>query len=120
MHGLQKLFDLGEWWENLTGLPLPLGAILARRDLGTDNIRAIERAVRQSLEYAYAHPEETLAYIKKHAQELQDEVIWAHINTYVNSFSLDVGDEGEAAVAELFRRGEAAGLLPTSRLPLFS
>jgi len=120
LHGLQKLFDLGEWWENLTGLPLPLGAILARRDLGTDNIRAIERAVRQSLEYAYAHPEETLAYIKKHAQELQDEVIWAHINTYVNSFSLDVGDEGEAAVAELFRRGEAAGLLPTSRLPLFS
>ncbi|WP_082039133.1 menaquinone biosynthesis family protein [Meiothermus taiwanensis] len=120
LHGLQKLLDLGEWWESLTGLPLPLGAILARRDLGPDTIQAIDRAVRASLEYAYAHPEETVAYIKQHAQELQDEVIWAHIHTYVNSFSLDVGPEGEAAVAELFRRGEAAGLLPASSQPLFS
>ncbi|WP_297859967.1 menaquinone biosynthesis family protein [Meiothermus sp.] len=119
LHGLQKVLDLGEWWEGLTGLPLPLGAILARRDLGTETLRAIDRAVRQSLEYAYAHPEETVAYIKQHAQELQDEVIWAHIHTYVNEFSLDVGLEGEAAVAELFRQGEAAGLLPTSSLPLF-
>lgn len=119
LHGLQKLLDLGEWWEDLTGLPLPLGAILARRDLGTDTIRAIDRAVRESLEYAYAHPEETVAYIKRHAQELHDEVIWAHIHTYVNSFSLDLGPEGEAAVVELFRRGEAAGLLPASSRPLF-
>ncbi|GIW26287.1 menaquinone biosynthesis family protein [Meiothermus sp.] len=119
LYGLQKVLDLGEWWEGLTGLPLPLGAILARRDLGTQTIRAIDQAVRASLEYAHAHPEETVAYIKQHAQELQDEVIWAHIHTYVNEFSLDVGPEGEAAVAELFRRGEAAGLLPASHLPHF-
>lgn len=119
LYGLQKVLDLGEWWEEETGLPLPLGAILARRDLGTETIRTIDRAVRTSLEYAYAHPEETVAYIKQHAQELQDEVIWAHIHTYVNEFSLDVGPEGEAAVAELFRRGEAAGLLPSSAQPHF-
>ncbi len=119
LHGLQKVLDLGEWWEKLTGLPLPLGAILARRDLGTQTIRAIDRAVRASLEYAWAHPEETVAYIKQHAQELQDEVIWAHIKTYVNDFSQDVGPEGEQAVNALFRRGEAAGLIPASSRPSF-
>lgn len=118
-YGLVKLLDLGEWWEDETGLPLPLGAILARRDLGAEAIRALDQAVRASLEYAWTHPEETVAYIKQHAQELEDEVIWAHIRTYVNEFSLDVGPEGEAAVAELFRRGEAAGLLPPSSLSPF-
>jgi 1,4-dihydroxy-6-naphthoate synthase len=120
LHGLQRVLDLGQWWEELTGLPLPLGAILARRDLGADTIGAIDRAVRASLEYAYAHPGETVAYIKQHAQELSDEVIWAHIHTYVNDFSLDIGPEGEASVAELFRRGEAAGLIPPSELPSFA
>lgn len=118
-HGLQKVLDLGEWWEGVTGLPLPLGAILARRDLGQSTIQALDNAVRQSLEYAYAHPEETVAYIKQHAQELEDEVIWAHIHTYVNEFSLDVGNEGEKAVAELFRRAEAGGLIPPSTQPIF-
>ncbi|RIH81907.1 1,4-dihydroxy-6-naphtoate synthase [Meiothermus luteus] len=117
--GLIKLLDLGERWEAETGLPLPLGAILARRDLGPKTIQALDQAVRASLEYAQAHPEETVAYIKQHAQELEDQVIWAHIHTYVNEFSLDVGPEGEAAVAELFRRGQAAGLLPSSNLPPF-
>ncbi|RDI95875.1 1,4-dihydroxy-6-naphthoate synthase [Meiothermus sp. QL-1] len=118
-YGLVRLLDLGEWWEEETGLPLPLGAILARRDLGEATIRTLDAAVRASLEYAQAHPEETVAYIKAHAQELEDEVVWAHIRTYVNEFSLDVGPEGEAAVAELFRRGQAAGLLPPSSQPLF-
>lgn len=119
LHGLIKVLDLGEWWESVTGLPLPLGAILARRDLGEATIRAAEQAVRESLEYAYAHPEETVAYIKQHASELEDEVIWAHIRTYVNPFSLDVGEEGQRAVTELFRRAEARGLLPASSQPIF-
>ncbi|ADH64676.1 protein of unknown function DUF191 [Allomeiothermus silvanus DSM 9946] len=118
-YGLVKVLDLGEWWEAETGLPIPLGAILARRDLGEAAIRSLDRAVRSSLEYAYAHPEETLAYIKQYAQELEEEVIWAHIHTYVNEFSLDVGEEGERAVAELFRRAEAMGLIAGSRLPNF-
>lgn len=119
LHGLEKVLDLGEWWESITGLPLPLGAILARRDLGESTIRALDKAVRESLEYAYAHPEETVAYIKQHAQELEDPVIWAHIRTYVNDFSLDVGEEGERAVNELFSRGEGLGLLPKQNIPAF-
>jgi 1,4-dihydroxy-6-naphthoate synthase len=117
-HGLTKLLDLGEWWESQTGLPLPLGAILAKRSLGAATIKQLEAAVRQSLEYAYAHPEEATSYIKQHAAELEEEVIWAHIRTYVNGFSLDIGS-GEQAVEELFRRAEQAGLIPSSDQPLF-
>ncbi|GAB5603352.1 1,4-dihydroxy-6-naphthoate synthase [Thermus sp. FJN-A] len=118
-YGLVKVLDLGEWWEEATGLPLPLGAILARRDLGEALIRELDRAVRMSLEYALAHPEETFPYLKAHAQELSEEVIWAHVRTYVNAFSLDVGEEGEEAVRRLFALAEAEGLLPPFQGPLF-
>ena len=118
-HGLVKLLDLGQWWEGETGLPLPLGAILARRDLGLEKLRELDRAVRSSLEYAYAHPLEPKAYIRQHALEMEDAVMQAHIDLYVNEFSLDVGREGERAVTELFARAEARGLIPASSLPLF-
>ena len=118
-HGLVKLLDLGQWWEGETGLPLPLGAILARRDLGPETLQALDEAVRESLEYAYAHPLEPKAYIRQHALEMDDAVMQAHIDLYVNEFSLDVGDEGERAVQTLFARAEARGLIPHSELPLF-
>ncbi|MBB6097797.1 1,4-dihydroxy-6-naphthoate synthase [Deinobacterium chartae] len=118
-HGLSKFLDLGAWWEAETGLPLPLGAILVRRDLPQPTQWALNRAVRASLEYAYAHPQEPKAYIRQHALEMEDAVMQAHIDLYVNDFSLDVGDEGERAVRELFRRAEAAGLMASSELPLF-
>ncbi|MBZ1407887.1 hypothetical protein JQC65_26220, partial [Escherichia coli] len=73
----------------------------------------------RSLEYAFAHPEETLPYLKAHAQELSEEVIWAHVRTYVNGFSQDVGEEGEKAVKRLFAEAEARGLIPSSEAPLF-
>lgn len=113
VHGLVKLLDLGEWWESASGLPLPLGAILARRDLGERAIYQLEDAVRESLVYAYAHPDEPKFYIKQHAQELSDEVVQAHIDAYVNPLSLDVGEEGESAVRVLFAKGEEAGLIPS-------
>jgi 1,4-dihydroxy-6-naphthoate synthase len=118
-HGLLKFIDLGEWWESVTGLPIPLGAILARRDLGPERLRALNSAVRSSLEYAYAHPSEPKAYIRQHALEMQDTVMQAHIDLYVNEYSLDVGDQGERAVHELFSRAQAKGLIPASNLPLF-
>ena len=118
-HGLVKLLDLGQWWEGETGLPLPLGAILVRRDLGLEKLRELDQAVRSSLEYAYAHPSEPKAYIRQHALEMEDAVMQAHIDLYVNEFSLDVGQEGERAVKELFARAEARGLIPASSLPLF-
>lgn len=118
-HGLVKLLDLGAWWEGETGLPLPLGAILVRRDLPLDVRRGLNEAVRASLEYAHTHPVEPMAYIRGHALEMSDDVMRAHIDLYVNDFSLDVGEEGERAVRELHRRAVEVGAVRPSPLPLF-
>ncbi len=117
--GFEEIADLGAWWEEETGLPIPLGGILARRDLGLETIQNVENAIRQSLEYANQDPDEPKAYIKEHAQELCDEVIESHIELYVNDFSLDLGDEGIAAVETLLVRAEERGLIPPSSMPLF-
>lgn len=118
-HGLVKLLDLGAWWEGETGLPLPLGAILVRRNLSTETQWALNEAVKTSLDYAWAHPQEPKAYIRQHALEMSDKVMQAHIDLYVNGFSADVGDEGERAVQELYRRAVMAGAVEESGLPLF-
>lgn len=118
-HGLTKLMDLGEWWERETGCPIPLGGIVARRDLGVETIIAVEQALRSSVAFAQANPGEAKAYIRAHSQEMSDEVCTAHIDLYVNDFSLQLGPEGEAAVIELLSRAEAAGVIPRSDAPLF-
>ncbi|MCK4536604.1 MAG: 1,4-dihydroxy-6-naphthoate synthase [Desulfuromonadales bacterium] len=117
--GFSEILDLGAWWEELTGLPIPLGGILARRDLGTETIRTVDAAIRASLEYAHTHPNEPREYIKDHAQELDNAVIDAHIGLYVNDFSLDLGDAGVAAIETLFARAEARGLIPKTDCSLF-
>jgi 1,4-dihydroxy-6-naphthoate synthase len=117
--GLKKVMDLGEWWEKETGLPLPLGGILAKRELGRPLTQKIEALIRESVEYAFSKRAEPLSYIKKHSQEMEEEVIEKHIMLYVNSYSLDVGDEGVLAVEELFRRSEEKGIIPRSSQPLF-
>ena len=85
-YGLEKVIDLGEWWEQSTGHPIPLGGILARRSLGAQQIGRIDRALKQSIEYAYAHPDEVRSYIQQHAQEMDEKVMQAHIDLYVNQF----------------------------------
>lgn len=117
--GLVEILDLGAWWEEETGAPIPLGGILARRSLGAEVIARADRALRRSVEYALANPGEARAYIKAHAQELSDTVIDSHIALYVNKFSVDLGDEGIRAVETLFARAEARGILPRQDLPLF-
>ena len=117
--GFHEVLDLGAWWETDSGLPIPLGGILARRDLGDETIRMADDAIRSSLEYARLHPQEPRSYIKEHAQELENEVIDAHINLYVNDFSLNLGDEGIRAVETLLSRAESRGLIPKSDKPLF-
>lgn len=119
-YGLHQVLDLGQWWEQETGLPIPLGGILARRSLGVDLIDTVDAALRASVEYAFAHPEEPKGYIRQHSQELSDQVIDSHIGLYVNDFSHDLGDEGRAAVEALFRRAEARGIVPPCDLPLFA
>ena len=117
--GLHKLVDLGEWWEAETGLPIPLGGIVARRSLGAATISAIENALRQGVEYARAHPDQAAHYIGEHAQEMSPEVCAAHIGLYVNDFSANLGEEGIEAIRCLLGRAEQAGLVPASTAPLF-
>ena len=117
--GLKQVIDLGAWWEQETGLPIPLGGIIARRDLGRELVQKTEGLIRKSLEYAFSSGEETKTYIKRHAQELDDTVIEQHIRLYVNDYSLDIKDEGVYAVEELFRRATEQGIIGKSSKPLF-
>lgn len=118
-HGLHKVIDLGQWWEESTGHPIPLGGILARRALGRARIEAVDAALRASVEYAHAHPEAVRDYIRAHAQEMDDAVMQAHIDLYVNQYTLDYGQDGEAAIFDLMDRAEKAGLVAASKQPLF-
>ena len=110
-YGLTALVDLGEWWESETGLPIPLGAILAGRDL---DVAALTRVVRASVEHAWAHPSASAAYVAEHADEMSPEVQRQHIELYVNEFTRDLGDEGYTAASVLLDRAFAAGLTPSS------
>ncbi|MEX2570999.1 MAG: 1,4-dihydroxy-6-naphthoate synthase [Gemmatimonadota bacterium] len=112
-HGLVKIVDLGQWWEEATGSPIPLGAIVARRSLG-ERTSDVEGAIRASVERALADPSASAGYVRRHAQEMSDEVTRQHIDLYVNEFSIDVGDAGERSVKELLSRASAAGLVPAA------
>lgn len=119
-YGLISILDLGDWWELETGFPIPLGCIVARRSLGASTLKLLERVVRDSVVYAKAHPDEALGYIGKYAQEMSAEVCKAHIQLYVNEFSIDLGREGEAAVIALLARAEERGLVPKAIKNLFN
>jgi 1,4-dihydroxy-6-naphthoate synthase len=107
-HGLVAVADLGEWWEGETGLPVPLAGIFARSDLDPELAAEAESAIRASVEYAFANPEASRDYVRAHSQEMSDEVCAAHIALYVNEHSVDVGDEGLAAIDRLLGRATAA------------
>jgi 1,4-dihydroxy-6-naphthoate synthase len=112
--GLICLQDLGQWWERDTGYPIPLGCIAARRSLGRHRIAAIDQAIRASIDWAFAHPEQCLPYVREHAQELEERVVQDHIGLYVNDFSRELGPAGMAAIAAFLQQGRAAGILPPS------
>ncbi|MFL5942413.1 MAG: 1,4-dihydroxy-6-naphthoate synthase [Gaiellaceae bacterium] len=107
-HGLVAVADLGEWWEDETGLPVPLAGIFARADLEPGLVADAESAIRASVEYAFAHPESSRDYVRSLSHEMSDEVCAAHIALYVNEHSVDVGDEGLAAIDRLLGRATAA------------
>ncbi|NUU60190.1 1,4-dihydroxy-6-naphthoate synthase [Paenibacillus agri] len=108
-YGLNLLTDLGSWWEEDTGLPIPLGAIIARRDLDAE---AISGWIRSSLQYAWDHPTDSRDYVLSHAQELSPEVAKSHIDLYVNEFSMNLGDSGYEAITSLLTRAADEGLVP--------
>lgn len=117
---LEKLLDLGEWWERRTGLPIPLGGILGRRSLGRDLLLQIEAAIRESLIYAEAHPDEIMDHCGQYAQEMKPDVMKKHIDLYVNAFSHDLTEEGLSAVHRLFTEAEARGIFPHTERPLLA
>ena len=117
--GLQKILDLGEWWEQSTGYPIPLGGIIMRRHLHRELSYLIEEKIRESIRYAQMHPEEPRAYIRRYAQEMDESVARQHIDLYVNEYSLDIGTAGEQAIRFLLAEAEKKGLIPPSRHDIF-
>ena len=117
--GLRKVIDLGEFWEEETGAPIPLGGIVVRRALPDDVKHRINRVVRRSVEYAFAHRDASLPFVRAHAQEMSEDVMYRHIDLYVNEYSVDLGAVGRAAVRTLFERGRAAGRVPEAAFDLF-
>ncbi|WUH93037.1 1,4-dihydroxy-6-naphthoate synthase [Streptomyces sp. NBC_00433] len=111
-YGLHKLADMGEHWEATTGLPIPLGAIIARRSLGKERLHALADAARASVRMAWDDPTASRDYVLAHSQEMDPEVADQHIGLYVNEFTADLGEDGYAAVRGLLTRAAAEGLVP--------
>ena len=116
-HELEQVVDLGEVWESRTGLPIPLGLICVSREMPRERADLLERGLRESIELAFREPARSRDFIEQHAQEMDAEVCRRHIELYVNDFSVDIGEEGRAAVDELFARGRAAGMIPADAPP---
>jgi 1,4-dihydroxy-6-naphthoate synthase len=117
--GLKKIIDLGEFWESETGTPIPLGGIVVHRSLPDEVKHTVNRVLRRSVEYAFAHRAASLPFVREHAQEMSEDVMYRHIDLYVNEYSVDLGAEGKRAVATLFGKARALGLIPATANELF-
>jgi 1,4-dihydroxy-6-naphthoate synthase len=117
-HGLALVEDLGEVWERTTATPLPLGGILARSRLPADTIDAITRVLADSLAYALANRQETVSTMRRYAQELTEDVMFQHVDLYVNEWTADLGETGRAALAMLSQHAARLGLVPAGTPPL--
>ena len=104
--GLDLVLDLGSWWQQTTGCPIPLGGIAARRALGPEIAASFDRVLHRSISYAFAHPEASREYVASYARELSAEIQRKHVDLFVNRFSLDLGEEGRRAVDTLYARYE--------------
>ncbi len=117
--GLKKIIDLGEYWEDTTGAPIPLGGIVISRSLSLDVQQRVNRVLRRSVEYAFTHRSASLEFVRAHAQEMSDDVMYRHIDLYVNEFSINLGSEGRRAVELLFKTAVADELIPPASRGLF-
>lgn len=118
--GLELKADLGQWWEDKTSLPIPLGCIAVKRDMEPEVACTIQKLIRQSIDHAFLNPAMAYDYIQTHAQELDEDVIRQHIELYVNDFSKDIGKNGEAAITTFFEKAWASGLIEKSGTSLFA
>jgi len=117
--GLKKIIDLGEYWEDLTHGPIPLGGIMIKRNLPEEIKQKVNRIIRRSVEYAFDHPDSGFDFIRSHSQEMSTEVIKKHIELYVNKFSIDLGELGRKAVETFFKEAHKAGIIPETKQNLF-
>lgn len=117
--GLKKIIDLGEYWEKETGLPIPLGGIAVKRSLNHELQLKINRVLKRSVEYAFENPKSAFPYIKQYAQEMDEEVMYKHIELYVNDFTKDLGENGREAIKVLFEKAISLGVLPEMNKKIF-
>jgi len=118
--GLSGVADLGEEWQRKTGMPIPLGAIAIRRDLGYQVAAEVDKILSASIEYAFNNPSSSLEFIRKYAASMDAEVMQKHINLYVNDFTRDLGDRGRKAVRVLYNLAADLNVIPPVREDIFS
>ncbi|MEJ5994085.1 1,4-dihydroxy-6-naphthoate synthase [Pedobacter sp. Du54] len=112
--GLVKILDLGNYWEQLTGCAIPLGGIVINRNIDVSLQQKVERLIRKSVEFAFANPKSGIEFIREHAQEMEEAVMYKHIELYVNQYSIDLGEEGRNAIDKLFSMAKEKGIIPVS------
>ena len=117
--GLKKIIDLGEYWEQETALPIPLGGIAVHRRIGNETQLKINRVLKKSIEFAFENPKLSVDYIRQHAQEMSEEVMYKHINLYVNDFTRDLGKNGREAIEKLYERATSLGVLAEMNKRIF-
>lgn len=117
--GLKKIIDLGDYWEKRTGCAIPLGGIVANRNLQLDVQHKVNRVLRKSVEFAFANPKSGLEFIRQHAQEMSEEVMYKHIELYVNQYSVDLGVEGRKAINLMFDTALEKGIIPEIKEGIF-
>lgn len=117
--GLKKIIDLGEFWETTTKLPIPLGGIVAKRSLPEEVKNKVNRIINKSIAFAFSNRKVSLPYVSAHAQAMSEEVMYRHIDLYVNDFSLELGKEGRRAVLMLIKIVKEIGLIPPSDIKIF-
>ena len=117
--GLLKLIDLGEYWETNTGLPIPLGGIVVRRNIPTDTQQKINRVLRRSVEFALQHPDQTLPFVRQYAQEMEDKVMMQHIQLYVNDYTVDLGEKGKQAIRHMYQKAAELNIAEITNSDIF-
>ncbi len=117
--GLQKIIDLGDYWEKQTGCAIPLGGIVVNRKLPLDVQLKLNRVLRKSVEFAFANPKSGLDFIRQHSQEMSEEVMYKHIDLYVNQYSIDLGTEGRKAINLLFEKALQNQVIPPITQQIF-
>ncbi len=117
--GLHKVVDLGEYWEETTKFPIPLGGIVVKRSLPPEVKETLNTILKESVEFAFANPKSGLEFIRMHAQEMSEEVMYKHIELYVNKYSVELGLEGRNAITKMFEKAQELGFIPQSDKKIF-